>query len=320
MPRLSTIPLPGGFTQGFTEGSNAVGGLLNSLLNRAATRERMQNAYAQTMMAQQFLPHKIANLEANTADLNLKNNPQAFIERAKQLVSTLPADQQKDALYSILTGKSPGGTADAIANKINQTEQINQSKQDIKDASAIKSSALKLAGYWQDIQTMKKLLKENPNLTGLEAGALNKFNVNANPQLAAFNQAAQNIMGLKASELATRPGFGTLSLVGSVKPSAWKPVSANLGAVEEIEKNFKNIFNLYNQFYSSATGKELPWTPFSGEKNTSLEEGQNQIQNDLSGASQIPINAANGEIKVRNRKTGQIESLTLDQAKAFGII
>lgn len=148
--------------------------------------------------------------------------------------------------------------------KAQREVDIYTKKEGAKEGIKIKTSARNLKEMTDRALKLRKLIKENPGLTGWLPGLKASMNISRNPKLGEFQQTATKLQADMGRYGSTRGGAQALKWAERAKPSNYKDTGFNLGMInsilEDANADYKELGKEHEDYTGKSLGIEFPNT------------------------------------------------------------
>jgi hypothetical protein len=174
-------------------------------------------------------------------------------------------------------------------------DAANKSGQEIKLSPQERAQSMKLIEQGRSIKSVldrthgiKKLLDENPDLTGYGTG-FKALLGKPGGKVGEFIEKAGNLQSAIGRVASQRGGAAVLKWAEKVKPGVWKDTATNKGMVSSILQDSGSDFNEAKDEYEALTGKPFP--------------------------IKMPTGGSGKKVKVKDNQTGEVHEMDEEEAK-----
>jgi hypothetical protein len=204
----------------------------------------------------------------------------------KNNLDPLKMELLKARIEAVKAGKNQKESPeDRMQREVDTVEK----KEDVKEGSKLKTAARTLQGVREKGLKLKKLLEENPGLTGWRQGGLAMLNLSQSEALAKFDQTARRLQADMARYGSQRGGAQALKWAERAKPSNFRGNKYNMGMIDSILEDTDSEHENMASEYQSRLGKEFPIKAF-GQKKGKM-------------------------VKIRDNQTGQVHEMSEEEAQ-----
>lgn len=253
-----------------------------------------------------LLKKKMMQQEMLSNQLKQQESTRQFNERlAETARHNKSMESNQDLRNDLLKAKieSEKAKVKTPEDKLKEKEDLEKYKFNLKEGHEIKSAATQLKSVYDRALKLKKLIVENPKLTGPLKGRLADLGAIDDEKLSAFIETAGKLQGDIARYGSTRGGAQALKWAELIKPSHKKGGKFNLGMINSILENAQNDYSEYANQFEEIEGKPLS-------VRLSSQEGQEEGVEKQSGKN----------IKIKNKKTGEVKEISYEEAKSRGYV
>jgi hypothetical protein len=197
----------------------------------------------------------------------------------------LKADLLRARIEDLKQGRGRKETPD---ERMDREVETAERKENVKEGSKLVTAGRTLQGVHEKAAKLKKLLEENPGLTGIRQGTLSNLNLSQSKALAEFDQTARRLQADMARYGSQRGGAQALKWAERAKPSNFRSEKYNLGMIDSILEDVQGEHENMSDEYQTRLKKNFPIKGF-GQKKGKM-------------------------VKVRDNETGQVHEMTEDEA------
>lgn len=184
--------------------------------------------------------------------------------------------------------KSGRGRKETPEERMNREVETVEKKENVKEGSKLVTAGRSLQGVYEKATKLKRLLEDNPGITGLRPGMMSKLNLSQSKALAEFDQTARRLQADMARYGSQRGGAQALKWAERAKPSNFRSEKYNLGMIDSILEDVQGEYENMSDEYQTRLKKNFPIKGFSQKKGKM--------------------------VKVRDNETGQVHEMTEEEA------
>jgi hypothetical protein len=145
-----------------------------------------------------------------------------------------------------------------VASKIGPSDiEKEEMKVNAKVSTDIRKSARDLKSMHDRALKLKKMIEEDPNLTGIIQGGKAQFNLSNDPKLAEFIQTSRKLQADMARYGSQRGGAQALKWAERAKPGEYRSGKFNLGMINSILEDSKSDYENLNSEYMDMNKRPL---------------------------------------------------------------
>ncbi len=139
-----------------------------------------------------------------------------------------------------------------------EAEIQEQAKANTKVSSDIRKSARELKSMHDRALKLRKMLEENPNLTGVTKGTMASANISQDKKLAEFIQTTRKLQADMGRYGSQRGGAQALKWAEKSKPGEFRSGKFNLGMINSIIEDAESDYENLNTEYTDMNQHSLP--------------------------------------------------------------